>query len=48
MKCKNCGKLKKNHYKGTGINPKKGGEWCYPVLKFNPNDERYFMRFVEK
>lgn len=43
IKCKNCGKLEKNHHTGTGSN--RGGAWCYLVDKIKPEDKRYFMRF---
>lgn len=42
-KCKNCGKLEKNHYLGSedGI----GGVWCRKISKVKPTDEEYFMSY---
>ena len=42
-KCKNCGKLKANHYKS--IEDKKGGSWCYQIHKVTPGDGKYSMMF---
>ena len=42
LKCKNCGKLRRNHYDAT---ENIGGIWCYKYGKFSPNDKEYLMRF---
>ncbi len=46
MKCKNCGKLKRNHYNDE-INPVTKKYWCYPIGKFTPKDKEYLMAFED-
>lgn len=46
MKCKNCGKLKENHYNDE-INPITKRYWCYPIGRFSAGDKEYLMKFEE-
>lgn len=43
MKCKNCGKLRENHYKST--EKEKGGRWCYIFEDFPPENKKYYMQY---
>lgn len=43
MRCKNCGKLEKNHYKGTV--DEIGGVWCRKISKVTATHKEYFMSF---
>lgn len=45
MKCKNCGKLERNHYLGT--EDKIGGVWCRKISKVKPEDKEYYMSYEE-
>lgn len=45
MKCKNCGKLKKNHHIDGQLTKR---YWCNPVDKFPAGDKRYIMKYEEE
>lgn len=44
MKCKNCGKLKRDHFNTS----KRDNSWCFLEEGISPSDDRYFMKYEEE